>query len=63
MPRSDWKKVSSTLFLIPSKNKEQEKIGSLFQTLDVLIASNQLQQKRRFLSLKNVFLSYLYKTS
>lgn len=41
MPRSDWKKVSSTLFLIPSKNKEQGKIGSLFQTLDALIASNQ----------------------
>ncbi|MCY9806428.1 restriction endonuclease subunit S [Lentilactobacillus senioris] len=43
--------------------EEQLKIGSLFNVLDSLIASNQFQQKRRFPGLKNVFLSYLYKAS
>ena len=40
MPRSDWKKVSDALFLIPDIN-EQQKIGSFFKQLDSLIALHQ----------------------
>ena len=39
--------ISNIIIKIPIL-KEQEKIGSLFQTLDALIASNQLQQKDVF---------------
>nr|WP_295348625.1 restriction endonuclease subunit S [uncultured Streptococcus sp.] len=39
MPRSDWKTVSQTEFSIPSSNEEQSAIGSLFRTLDDLLAS------------------------
>ncbi|MDN6098267.1 MAG: restriction endonuclease subunit S, partial [Lactococcus lactis] len=41
MPRSDWKKVSSTEFQIPSSLEEQKKIGSFFQQLDDTIALHQ----------------------
>ncbi|WP_275781806.1 restriction endonuclease subunit S [Latilactobacillus curvatus] len=41
MPRSDWKKVSSTEFQIPSSLEEQKKIGSLFKQLDNTIALHQ----------------------
>lgn len=34
MPRSDWKKVSSTNFYIPLNIKEQQKIGDLISQLD-----------------------------
>lgn len=40
MPRSDWKTVSTTEFLVPEK-QEQQKIGELFNNLDNLIAANQ----------------------
>ena len=39
MPRSDWKTVSQTEFSIPASNDEQSAIGSLFRTLDDLLAS------------------------
>lgn len=42
MPRSDWKKVSSTFIKIPLV-PEQQQIGSLFQKLDTAI---ELQQKQ-----------------
>ena len=61
-PGINAKEYSNFCILVPSF-QEQGKIGSILQTLDSLIASNQLQQKRRFLDLRNVFLSYLYKTS
>ena len=41
MPRSDWKKVSSTEFQIPSSLEEQKKIGSFFKQLDNTIALHQ----------------------
>ncbi|MGJ8728836.1 restriction endonuclease subunit S [Listeria aquatica] len=40
MPRSDWKKVSNTMFSIPDVG-EQKKIGSFFRELDNLIALHQ----------------------
>lgn len=43
MPRSDWKKVSTTKFAIPMNIKEQEKIGVFFEILDKKI---QLQQQK-----------------
>lgn len=54
MPRSDWKKVSTTLFAIPNL-EEQQKIGSLFKKLDDTIALHQRkidllkEQKKSFL--------------
>ena len=41
MPRSDWKKVSSTEFQIPSSLEGQKKIGSLFKQLDNTITLHQ----------------------
>ncbi|MEX1528106.1 restriction endonuclease subunit S [Enterococcus sp. C45] len=41
MPRSDWKKVSGTVFYIPNDLKEQQKIGSFFKQLDDTIALHQ----------------------
>ena len=43
MPRSDWKKVSDTVFYIPNDLKEQQKIGIFFKKLDDTIA---LQQRK-----------------
>ncbi|MFV0558629.1 MAG: restriction endonuclease subunit S [Enterococcus sp.] len=41
MPRSDWKKVSSTSFSIPQDVEEQQKIGTFFKQLDDTIALHQ----------------------
>ncbi|MBC2316243.1 restriction endonuclease subunit S [Listeria booriae] len=41
MPRSDWKKVSNTNFLIPTEKYEQQKIGSFFKQLDNTITLHQ----------------------
>ncbi|MBC2148440.1 restriction endonuclease subunit S [Listeria booriae] len=41
MPRSDWKKVSNTNFLIPTEKYEQQKIGSFFKHLDNTITLHQ----------------------
>ncbi|MCM6832653.1 restriction endonuclease subunit S [Leuconostoc mesenteroides] len=55
MPRSDWKKVSSTDFPTPSSLEEQQKIGSFFKQLDNTIALHQRmldllkEQKKGFL--------------
>lgn len=55
MPRSDWKKVSSSNFSIPTSLEEQQKIGSFFKQLDDTIALHQRkldllkEQKKGFL--------------
>ena len=55
MPRSDWKKVSSSNFSIPTSLEEQQKIGSFFKQLDETIALHQRkldllkEQKKGFL--------------
>ena len=36
MPRSDWKKVSETEFLVPDNRNEQQKIGNFFKQLSDL---------------------------
>ena len=41
MPRSDWKKVSDTVFYIPHDLKEQQKIGIFFKKLDDTITLHQ----------------------
>ncbi|WP_285005344.1 MULTISPECIES: restriction endonuclease subunit S [Lactococcus] len=41
MPRSDWKKVSSSNFSIPTSLEEQQKIGSFFKQIDETIALHQ----------------------
>ena len=41
MPRSDWKKVSSSNFSIPTSLEEQQKIGQFFKQLDDTIALHQ----------------------
>ena len=41
MPRSDWKKVSSTYFSIPKNIEEQQKIGLFFKQLDDTITLHQ----------------------
>ena len=41
MPRSDWKKVSSSNFSIPTSLEEQQKIGSFFKQLDDTISLHQ----------------------
>jgi len=55
MPRADWKYVSSTLFFVPSSIKEQQKIGSVFKSLDSLITLHQ----RKLEKLKNIKKSLL----
>lgn len=37
MPRADWKLISNTEFYLPSKDEEQDRIGSYFSSLDHLI--------------------------
>ena len=55
MPRSDWKKVSSSNFSIPTSLEEQQKIGSFFKQLDDTISLHQRkldllkEQKKGFL--------------
>ena len=55
MPRSDWKKVSSSNFSIPTSLEEQQKIGQFFKQLDDTIALHQRkldllkEQKKGFL--------------
>ncbi|OJG49709.1 hypothetical protein RV03_GL003201 [Enterococcus gallinarum] len=41
MPRSDWKKVAETEFLVPDNRNEQQKIGNFFKQLDDTIALHQ----------------------
>ncbi len=41
MPRSDWKKVSSSNFSIPTSLEEQQKIGSFFKQLENTITLHQ----------------------
>ena len=54
MPRSDWKKVSESLFYIPNIN-EQKKISTIFNIIDNLITLHQRklellkEQKKGFL--------------
>ncbi|WP_302405182.1 restriction endonuclease subunit S [Parasutterella excrementihominis] len=41
MPRADWNLVSNTLFLVPSQNNEQRKIGEVFSSLEKVITLHQ----------------------
>ena len=41
MPRADWQNVSSSVFAIPSSEKEQTQIGTFFRELDTLITLHQ----------------------
>lgn len=41
MPRSDWKTVAETVFLIPNRYEEQQKIGAFFKQLDDIITLQQ----------------------
>ncbi|WDA70042.1 restriction endonuclease subunit S [Lactococcus lactis] len=59
MPRSDWKKVSSSYFSIPQSTEEQEKIGNLFKQLDntVTLHQRKLDKLKR---IKQVYLQLLF---
>ena len=59
MPRSDWKTVSQTEFSIPTSNDEQSAIGSLFRTLDDLLASYK-DNFANYQSLKATMLSKMF---
>lgn len=59
MPRSDWKTVSQTEFSIPTSNDEQSAIGSLFRTLDDLLASYK-DNLTNYQSLKATMLSKMF---
>lgn len=59
MPRSDWKTVSQTEFSIPASNDEQSAIGSLFRTLDDLLASYK-DNFANYQSLKATMLSKMF---
>ena len=59
MPRSDWKTVSQTEFSIPTSNEEQSAIGSLFCTLDDLLASYK-DNLVNYQSLKATMLSKMF---
>ena len=59
MPRSDWKTVSQTEFSIPTSNEEQSAIGSLFCTLDDLLASYK-DNLANYQSLKATMLSKMF---
>ncbi|MDB6209197.1 restriction endonuclease subunit S [Streptococcus oralis] len=59
MPRSDWKTVSQTEFSIPASNDEQSAIGSLFRTLDDLLA-NYKDNLVNYQSLKASMLSKMF---
>ncbi|MEI3648236.1 restriction endonuclease subunit S [Lactococcus lactis subsp. lactis] len=55
MPRSDWKKISSSYFSIPQSTEEQEKIGNLFKQLDNTVTLHQ----RKLDKLKRLKKGYL----
>ena len=60
MPRADWNLVVGTEFMIPGSNKEQQKIGVYFSSLDHLITLHQrkyeeLQKIKKFM-LQNMFI-------
>ncbi|EOD5309358.1 restriction endonuclease subunit S [Enterococcus faecalis] len=55
MPRSDWKKVSGTVFYVPNDLKEQQKIGTLFKQIDDAITLHQ----RKLDQLKELKTAYL----
>ena len=57
MPRSDWKKVSETEFLVPHIINEQKKIGIFFKQFDNTIALHQ----RKLDLLKQLKQAYLQK--
>lgn len=46
MPRSDWKLVSSSEFMIPSDTEEQQKIGTFFLSLDKQINQHDIQLQK-----------------
>lgn len=61
MPRSDWKKVSESLFYIPNIN-EQKKISTIFNIIDNLITLHQ-RKLEQLEQLKNTLLSKMFPKS
>lgn len=59
MPRSDWKVVSQTKFVVPIDKYEQMKIGSIFRGLDHLITLHQRKLKK-LKNLKSAYLSEMF---
>jgi type I restriction enzyme S subunit len=41
MPRADWNLISNSVFMVPSSQEEQNKIGTYFSNLDHLITFHQ----------------------
>ena len=61
MPRSNWKKVSESLFYIPNIN-EQQKTSTIFITIDNLITLHQ-RKLEQLEQLKNTLLSKMFPKS
>lgn len=59
MPRSDWKLVSSSVFVQPSKIAEQQRIGHYFHMLDSLI-SQYVDQIAKLKQLKSASLERMF---
>ncbi|EJG4577449.1 restriction endonuclease subunit S [Enterococcus faecalis] len=59
MPRSDWKKVSGTVFYVPNDLKEQQKIGTLFKQIADAITLHQ-RKLDQLKNLKNAFLQLMF---
>ncbi|WP_394530560.1 restriction endonuclease subunit S [Lactococcus lactis subsp. lactis] len=59
MPRSDWKKVSSSYFSIPKSIEEQKKIGEFFKKLDGTIFLHQ-QELENLKALKKTLLNLMF---
>ncbi|QWF36300.1 restriction endonuclease subunit S [Latilactobacillus curvatus] len=59
MPRSDWKKVSETMFFISKNLEEQQKIGEFFQKLDQDLSLQQLKIEQ-LQQLKQAYLQKLF---
>ena len=62
MPRSDWKKVSNTEFLIPMNKDEQAKIGAFFNQLDNTIALHH-RKLELLKQLKKAYLQQMFPTN
>lgn len=59
MPRSDWKKVSGTVFYVPNDLKEQQKIGTLFKQIDDAITLHQ-RKSDQLKELKKAYLQLMF---
>lgn len=59
MPRSDWKKVSGTVFYVPNDLKEQQKIGTLFKQIADAITLHQ-RKLEQLKELKKAYLQLMF---